>query len=303
MVTLLERFNGEKGRSALAEALLKQRLFAADKKLIQDVIDVARLETFHPEEALITEGETDNSIMFIVAGSVSVIRSGRPGPIRRPGDYVGELTLLDPTTLRSATVVAVDETVVVQVTEPQFKQLCDTRPELWRALAIDVAYRLRQRLDDVSVRNDRSQVFIGSTREALDIAEALQSNLTHLNADVKIWTQGVFQSSYATLESLEEQARKCDFAIIILTDEDEVSSRGKSERAPRDNVVFELGLFIGSLGRKRVFGVKKRSSPLKVPTDLLGITLLEFSDGGGLEASLGPVATKIKQRISKLGAK
>ena len=41
-----------------------------------------------------------------------------------------------------------------------------------------------------------------------------------------------------------------DFAILVLTADDLVASRDVLSTAPRDNVLFELGLFMGGLGPK-----------------------------------------------------
>ena len=56
-----------------------------------------------------------------------------------------------------------------------------------------------------------------------------------------------------------------------------IESRKKKQAAPRDNVIFELGLFMGALGRERTFIVKPRHVDIKIPSDLLGVTFIEYS--------------------------
>jgi uncharacterized protein YodC (DUF2158 family) len=148
----------------------------------------------------------------------------------------------------------------------------------------------------------RSTVFIGSSAEGLQIAEAMQLNLDHF-CETEIWSQGVFGLSGNTLESLVEAALRFDFAIIVITPDDMTSSRSRVQQAPRDNILLEIGLFIGTLGRKRTFVVYDRTANVKIPTDLAGVTLAGFqpNSSGNAAAALGPSCTRIKAAISELG--
>lgn len=73
------------------------------------------------------------------------------------------------------------------------------------------------------------------------------------DAEVTVWHQGVFGPSGGSLESLVEMAPTFDFAVLVLTPDDVVTKRDKSKNAPRDNVLLELGLFIGILGEGSLF--------------------------------------------------
>jgi predicted nucleotide-binding protein len=64
---------------------------------------------------------------------------------------------------------------------------------------------------------------------------------------------------------------------------------------PRVNVVFELGLFMGALGRERVFMVVQAGTDL--PTDLAGIAPAQFNtddDHINLVSALGPTTTMLE---------
>ena len=74
------------------------------------------------------------------------------------------------------------------------------------------------------------------------------------------------------IEALEQELAQSDFAVLTLTPDDQSKSRGKVTRAPRDNVLLELGLFMGHLGRDRTYFVCDKNQNLKIPTDLLGVT-------------------------------
>jgi hypothetical protein len=148
----------------------------------------------------------------------------------------------------------------------------------------------------------RPSVFIGSSTEGLKIAKALQILLDQ-SCEVTIWSQGIFGLSEGTLESLVAALDQFDFAILALTPDDLVSTRNQSASAPRDNVLFELGLFMGGLGRDRTFIVHDRTAHLKLPSDLAGVSAATFEthSSGNLQSSLGAAATRIEERIVRLG--
>ncbi len=154
-----------------------------------------------------------------------------------------------------------------------------------------------------SPKAGRPRLFVGSSTEGLDVARAIQVNLDH-DADVTLWSQGVFGLGGGTLVSLVEVAEDFDFAVLVLTPDDLVDTRGKMANSPRDNVLFELGLFIGRLGRERTYIVHPRDAELRLPSDLAGITPATFQskrDDGNLVAALGAACTLIHKEISKRG--
>lgn len=150
----------------------------------------------------------------------------------------------------------------------------------------------------------RVSVFIGSSSEGLAIAKAVQRELTAA-ADVTVWTQGVFQPGFGYLESLVKALDAADFAVLVLTPDDHTESRGDVSASPRDNVVFELGLFIGRLGRERSFFLYDHVSPPKIPSDLLGIAAATYTAraDGNLQAALGPACIQIESLVNRLGAR
>jgi len=95
-------------------------------------------------------------------------------------------------------------------------------------------------------------VFIGSSTEGLVVAREIELQLQEA-AITTIWKDGVFGLGSGILESLMKVREQFDFAVMVLSPDDLGESRGKSYEYPRDNVIFELGLFMGRLGEKRVF--------------------------------------------------
>jgi steroid delta-isomerase-like uncharacterized protein len=144
----------------------------------------------------------------------------------------------------------------------------------------------------------RPRVFIASSVEGLSIAEAIAVDLQYV-ADVTIWDEGVFHLSEGSLAALDAEADQADFAIAVLTADDMTTKRGRSYPVARDNVLFELGFFMGRLGTNRTFMVYSRDSSPTLPSDLQGITAATFADraDGNLEAALGPVSTQIREEM------
>lgn len=146
-------------------------------------------------------------------------------------------------------------------------------------------------------------LFIGSSSEGLPIAHALQAELDPI-CEPSVWTQGVFDPSGTTIGSLLERAQNSDFAALVVTPDDLVISRGAQHAAARDNVIFELGLFLGALGPRRVFIIQPRDQDLRLPSDLAGVSCLKYRSNrrdGDLQATVGPAATSIRNRISDEG--
>ena len=151
---------------------------------------------------------------------------------------------------------------------------------------------------------DKPSVFIGSSTEGLKIAKTIQLLLDRV-CEVTIWSQGVFGLSKGYLEELVSSLEKFDFAILVLTPDDMTISRETESDSPRDNVIFELGLFVGGIGRNRTYVVYDRTKKIKIPSELAGISMATFElhSNGNLESSLGACCTRIENEIEKNGVR
>lgn len=149
---------------------------------------------------------------------------------------------------------------------------------------------------------NKPSVFIGSSTEGLRVARAIRDHLYN-DAIVSIWEEDEsFRPGQSTLESLLTASEEYDFAILVFTADDEVESRGLHSLAPRDNVLFELGLFMGRLGRDRTFIVYNIKDNLKIPSDFKGINCPIFeSRTNNLSADIGKACNTIRREIEKLG--
>jgi len=146
-------------------------------------------------------------------------------------------------------------------------------------------------------------VFIASSSEMLPIAEQIQFDLQQVSRPV-IWSQGVFGLGWGTLESLIKAASTYDFSIIVFGADDSINFRGDAKNVPRDNVIFELGLFIGKLGQERTYVLYDKTANLHILSDLAGITKAAY-DGvwatTDLAAAIGAACQPIRLAIKKLG--
>ena len=146
----------------------------------------------------------------------------------------------------------------------------------------------------------KKRLFVGSASESLDVAYAVQEELDRA-LEVTVWTQGLFEPSRTTMESLADQPKRFDAALFVFTPDDAAILRGEPKRIVRDNVIFELGLFIGALGRKQTFILLPRDVvDLHLPSDLAGVTPLDYNHqrhDGNLVAAVGPACNKIKKAL------
>lgn len=152
---------------------------------------------------------------------------------------------------------------------------------------------------------NKPNVFVGSSAENLTLAYAIQDNL-EMDANITVWNQGVFGMSDYVLNSLEKELSKCDFGVFVMHPDDITRMRDISYETVRDNVILELGLFCGALGRSRTFLVIPRElSKLHLPSDLSGLICgtYDASRDDNISAALGSVCNKIRQRMNDLGVR
>ncbi len=278
-MSLIDRFVSASGKRLLIEALSKQAIVFGSVVVAKRLAVLCTVEEFSPGAKLIEQGGSDNDLLFVLGGSVKIIINGREVGKRNAGQHVGEMALLDVSARRAATVIASEETVVARISEPDFANVANDHSVMWRLIAIELADRLRQRSRFIKEPNPQPHLFIGSSRESLPVAEAIKDGLASMPFSTYLWTDDIFTASKTNIESLESELERSDFAILVLGPDDKVFSRGKDAEAPRDNVLFELGLFMGALSRRRTFFVIPTGLNLKIPSDLLGVTPLQYDPG------------------------
>ncbi len=300
---MITRFQGTEGKRRLVEALLQQALINGDEVAAAAIADSSTLREYRAGEDLIQQDGQDCDMFFIVSGSANVLINGRIVAKRAADTHVGEMALIDPTAKRSATVRAAELTLVAVLSEEDFTNVASKSPKLWRRIAVELASRLRERAKYHRQPNAKPMVFIGSSSEAISIAKTIQEGIVSEDFVVKLWTEGIFEASATTIESLAGVLEVYDFGVIVLSGDDVVESRGQQKHAPRDNAVFELGLAMGAFGRARTYIVKPRGLNIKIPSDLLGVTCLEIdlSNTDTLVATAKTACDQLRGKFSSLG--
>jgi hypothetical protein len=146
---------------------------------------------------------------------------------------------------------------------------------------------------------DKPRIFLGSSGKQEKLLQALTRGLEDV-AHVEPWTTS-FNPGTTTLERLLELAHEVDFAVFAFAEDDWTSdgasasrSTGSGQASPRDNVVFEAGLFGGTLGMRRIFILHAHGA--KLPSDLLGFTCVRYGDATNAD-EMSAINGKLRKAI------
>lgn len=146
----------------------------------------------------------------------------------------------------------------------------------------------------------KPRIFLGSSGKQAKLVQALTRGLSDV-ADVEPWT-AVFNPGVSTLDRLVELTGQVDFAAFVFARDDWTSNPndagGPGQASPRDNVVFEAGLFGGALGMRRTFILHAKDA--KLPTDLLGMTAVRYPEAM-TPADMRAVNEKLRRAIEAEG--
>jgi hypothetical protein len=150
---------------------------------------------------------------------------------------------------------------------------------------------------------DKPRIFLGSSGKQEKLLQALTRGLEDV-AHVEPWTTS-FNPGTTTLERLLELAHEVDFAAFAFARDDWTTNSTSASPAmesgqasPRDNVVFEAGLFGGTLGMRRTFILHANGS--KLPSDLLGLTCVRYGEATSA-AEMRAVNQKLRKAIESEG--
>jgi hypothetical protein len=145
---------------------------------------------------------------------------------------------------------------------------------------------------------NKPRIFLGSSGKQAKLLQAITRGLEDV-ADVEPWTT-TFNPGRSTLDRLVELSQEVDFAAFVFAQDDwtttDASESGQA--APRDNVVFEAGLFGGALGIRRTFILHANDS--KLPSDLLGLTSVRYDPAAG-PAEVRAINQKLRKAIESEG--
>src|SRR6266513_2528317 len=145
---------------------------------------------------------------------------------------------------------------------------------------------------------NKPRIFLGSSGKQAKLLQAIMRGLEDI-AEVEPWTT-TFNPGRSTLDRLVELSQEVDFAAFVFAQDDwtttDASQAGQA--SPRDNVVFEAGLFGGALGIRRTFILHANGS--KLPSDLLGLTSVRY-DPATSPAEVRAINQKLRKAIETEG--
>jgi hypothetical protein len=144
----------------------------------------------------------------------------------------------------------------------------------------------------------KPRIFLGSSGKQAKLLKAITRGLEDI-ADVEPWTT-TFNPGRNTLDRLVELSQEVDFAAFVFAQDDWTTTDASEagEASPRDNVVFEAGLFGGALGIRRTFILHANGS--KLPSDLLGLTSVRY-DPAASAAEVRSINQKLRKAIEAEG--
>ena len=144
------------------------------------------------------------------------------------------------------------------------------------------------------------RILIASSSEGLPYARKTRELLSS-DVEAVLWNEGLFIPGEYPIESLELRSRQYDGALVVATADDRVFSRQKDEAAPRDNLLFEFGLFLSIFGRRRALMMVEDVGNTRLPSDLGGLTVIPFRrTDDELSVGLGPAVSRIIESASWL---
>lgn len=161
---------------------------------------------------------------------------------------------------------------------------------------ITVLESLIERLSLISVstdfiKHDEKRVAIATSKIFIvhghgnEIKQIVARTLTQLKLEPIILHEKADQGR-TIIEKFEENSSEVNFAIILLTADD--IGKGEKEidykKRARQNVVFEMGYFIGKLGRKKVFLLLENG--VDKPGDLDGVVYNSIDNADGWKLKL-----------------
>ncbi|HVA75473.1 MAG TPA: cyclic nucleotide-binding domain-containing protein [Acidimicrobiales bacterium] len=126
------------------EHLANVRMFSSlNRKELSLVARAVDVVTVDAGSEIVTEGSTGHEFFLILDGEAVVKRGGRKIATLGPGNYFGELALLDRGP-RSATIVAGSDLKLAVLGQREFMGLLDQVPALSHKLLVSMATRLRE---------------------------------------------------------------------------------------------------------------------------------------------------------------
>ena len=161
------------------------------------------------------------------------------------------------------------------------------------------------KINTKSGTNDsKPKIFVGSSTDGLEYAEAVQRiiNSKKLNYDVDIWIDVFGKDNSTNIEVLETALKTYEYSIFIFSPDDTIklSNTDEEKKIPRDNVIFEYGLFMGKNGRPNTFFIVPENwKDLRILSDIEGLNRFSYTENENKDSAVRPKCTDILKAIQK----
>ncbi|MFN0200010.1 MAG: STING domain-containing protein [Bacteroidia bacterium] len=141
----------------------------------------------------------------------------------------------------------------------------------------------------------RPKIFIGSSTEGISIAAKAKLNLSSVG-DCFLWNEpNIWEANRSTFENLLRMVSYFDFGVFVATADDLTLTNDKIVIEARDNVILEMALFCGAMGRDKAFLLVEDG--IKLPSDFNGIYMPRFkpNDDSTIKTACDEYANKIDE--------
>ncbi len=153
---------------------------------------------------------------------------------------------------------------------------------------------------------EKPRVFVASSTKALPYATAVQAHLGE-TCNVTVWRDLPDFPAKFINEKIFDLSKKFHFGVFIFSDDDRINFNKKLLYVVRDNVLFELGLFIGQLGIGNCYIIRPGIPDFHLPSDIDGILYSKFNQpqsedeiASVLRVPCGNIKTDIKNRWDEI---
>ncbi len=146
----------------------------------------------------------------------------------------------------------------------------------------------------------KQKIFIGSSREGQAVCDALGAQLASRGLEAVPWHVS-FPAARTAIDSLLHGLQTYNFGVFVMSADDHAEVRGKEAILPRDNVLFEAGLFMGMHGLHRTFLVCPADvKDFHLLTDVSGVTYVRYDpEASTMDIAVVSAANQIKQAIAQ----
>lgn len=142
----------------------------------------------------------------------------------------------------------------------------------------------------------KKRIILFSSKEGLQLAQHVQKSFYPKEYAVKLWTNGLFALSKPYINNFLDIKKDYDFAVFVVSNDDIVKYRNGKYYKPRDNIIFEMGLCIGTFGLERVIIAKPECVVL--PSDLMGVGVYDYYIDGDMNITAGVIYAEMDSYIN-----